>query len=55
MSTSYKDQKTVELNAALQIIQNDLRDWRDNDPEDNDAYWYSLIDGIADLTGVAPQ
>ena len=52
---NYKDEKTIALNNALQEIQNNLRDWRDNDPDDNDAYWYRLIDGIADLTNIHPQ
>jgi len=52
---NYKEEKTIAFNDAIQQIQNNLRDWRDDDPDDNDAYWYSLIDGLSDLTNISPQ
>jgi hypothetical protein len=52
---SYREAKMAEFRAEIQKIQNSLRDWRDSDPQDNDAYWYSIIDAVSDLTGVAPE
>jgi hypothetical protein len=52
---SYREEKTTAFKDAVQKIQNDLRDWRDNDPEANDAYWYGLIDALEDATGISPQ
>lgn len=54
-TTNYKEEKTMAFNDAIQQIQNNLRDWRDNDPEDNDIHWYVLIDAIEDATGISPQ
>jgi hypothetical protein len=39
----------------IQDCQNCLRDLRDSDPNENDTRWYAVIDGIEELTGVAPQ
>lgn len=52
---SYKEIKMAEFREEVQRIQNSLRDWRDADPEDNDAYWYQIIDALADATGISPE
>jgi len=52
---AYKTQKMAEFNDAIQKIQNSLRDWRDNDPCDNDPHWYAIIDGLSDLTKIQPE
>jgi hypothetical protein len=52
---TYKETKMAEFRDEIQRIQNSLRDWRDSDPEDNDAHWYVIIDAIADVTGISPQ
>jgi hypothetical protein len=52
---THKERKTAEFKREIQRIQNSLRDWRDSDPEDNDAHWYAIIDALTDATGVEPQ
>jgi uncharacterized protein YcbK (DUF882 family) len=52
---THKERATAEFKRQIQKIQNLLRDWRDADPEDNDAYWYQIIDALADATGISPE
>jgi hypothetical protein len=52
---AYKIEKMAEFNAAIQKIQNSLRDWRDEDPCDNDDHWYAIIDSLSDLTKIQPE
>jgi hypothetical protein len=54
-NASYKEIKMMQFREEIQRIQNSLRDWRDSDPEDNDAHWYVIIDALSDVTGISPQ
>jgi hypothetical protein len=38
----------------IQELQNFLRDCQDEDPKDNDAFWYLVIDAISASTGIQP-
>lgn len=47
--------QNVQAVLEIQTLQNRLRDLRDSDLQDNDDYWYTVIDGVSELTGVSPQ
>lgn len=54
-ANKYKENRMNDFRTEIQNIQNKIRDWRDNDPDDNDAHWYRLIDSIESATGISPE
>jgi hypothetical protein len=47
--------ETNTLRESVQVVQNLLRDIRDNDDGRYDAEWCAIIDAIEDITCIKPQ